>query len=75
MTQHNQNDHATIAERLKDIEKIEAVLTEVGHRVILEHARAGRAVPIWRNNQVVWESIEEGKHAKDDGKQMRESLP
>ncbi len=61
MTQHNQNDHATIAERLKDLEKIEAVLTEVGQRVILEHARAGRPIPVWRNNQVVWERIAEGE--------------
>ena len=67
MKQQSQNNHAKIAARLKDLAKIEAVLTEVGQRVILEYARAGRSMPIWRNNQVVWERIEDGKHVKDDG--------
>ena len=58
MKQRHQNNHAKIAERLKDYAKIEAVLTEVGHQAVLEHARAGRSIPVWRNNQVVWERIE-----------------
>ncbi len=58
MMPQNPNDHAKIAERLKDYAKIEAVLTEVGRQVVLEHIRDGRPMPIWRNNQVVWESLE-----------------
>jgi hypothetical protein len=47
-----------IAERLKDVAKIEAVLTEAVRQAVLEHARAGRSIPVWRNNQVVWERLE-----------------
>ena len=67
MKQRSQNDHAKIAERLKDHAKIEAVLTEVGRQAVLEHIQAGRPIPIWRNNQVVWESLEneaQKRHAK-----------
>lgn len=55
MRQQSQSDHITIAERLKDLSKIEAVLTEAGRQAVLEHVRAGRFIPVWRNNQVVWE--------------------
>ena len=58
MTQRCQNDHMAIAERLKDVAKIEAVLTEAVRQAVLEHARAGRSIPVWRNNQVVWERLE-----------------
>jgi hypothetical protein len=47
-----------IAERLKDLAQIEAVLTEAVRQAVLEHARAGRSIPVWRNNQVVWERLE-----------------
>lgn len=58
MKQRRQNDRAAIAERLKDLAKIEAVLTEAVRQAVLEHARAGRSIPVWRNNQVVWERLE-----------------
>lgn len=58
MKQHRQNDHTAIAERLKDVAKIEAVLTEAVRQAVLEHARAGRPIPVWRNNQVAWERLE-----------------
>ena len=48
-------DSATIAERLRDDAKIEEALNRAGRKAALEHARAGRAIPFWRNNQVVWE--------------------
>jgi hypothetical protein len=66
MKQHLQNDHTAIAERLQDVAKIEAVLTEAVHQAVLEHARAGRSIPVWRNNQVVWERLEiEGQQRMD----------
>ena len=68
MKQRSQNGHAKISERLKDHAKIEAVLTEAGLQAVMDHARAGRPIPIWRNNQVVWERIETGEcyENKDD---------
>jgi hypothetical protein len=66
MKQRHQNDRAAIAERLKDLAKIEAVLTEAVRQAVLEHARAGRPIPVWRNNQVVWERLEiEGQQRMD----------
>lgn len=58
MIQPSQNDHDTIAERLKDLAKLEAILNEVGYQVALEHARRGDPMPVWRNNEVVWEVME-----------------
>jgi hypothetical protein len=46
--------HAEVTARMLDFAKIEQVLIENGRRVLREHARAGRQVPVWRDNQVVW---------------------
>ena len=47
--------HARIAERLRDIDGVRAALREARKRALLEHARAGREVPVWRDNRVIWE--------------------
>lgn len=62
MTQ-NRADHATIAERLGDVAQIEEALKRAGRQAVLEHARGGRRIPVWRNNQVVWEkqNVDGGK--------------
>ena len=48
-------DQNEIAKKLQDIARIEEVLAEATRRAVAEHARAGRKIPAWRNNQVVWE--------------------
>ncbi len=45
---------AEISTRAKDARKIEEVLQMVARKTLQEHARAGRKIPIWRDNQVVW---------------------
>jgi len=55
MIKQNHSDHETIAERLKNVALIEEALKRAGQQAVNEHARAGRQIPMWRNNQVVWE--------------------
>jgi hypothetical protein len=51
----DKNDHATVAERLKDLEKVQVVLKRAARQAILEHERAGQKVAVWRDGQVVWD--------------------
>ena len=46
---------ARIAERLRDIQGVQAALKEAARRTIREQARAGRRIAVWRDGQVVWE--------------------
>jgi hypothetical protein len=57
MTQQSYTKHEKVAERLQNLAKIEAVLTAASRKAVLEHARVGRAIPIWRNGQVIWEKL------------------
>ena len=60
---NDEQRHAEIAERLRDVTKVQAALKEAARRAIREHARAGRRIAVWRDNQVVWESpqVSEGE--------------
>jgi hypothetical protein len=49
----------SIAERMADTAGMEATVREAVREAVLAHARAGRAVPTWRNGKVVWLSPEE----------------
>jgi hypothetical protein len=62
MTKQNQPDHASITERLSDVAGVEEVLKRAGRQAEIEHARAGHKIPVWRDNQIVWEDAksEEG---------------
>ena len=42
----NKTDHATIAERLGDVEKVQVVLKQAARQAILEHERAGQKVAV-----------------------------
>ena len=55
MIQAGKSDHATVAERLKDVDKVQDVLKQAARQAILEHKRAGRKIAVWRDNRVVWE--------------------
>lgn len=55
MSKTDKDQSAIIAERFRDVAKLEAVLIEAGRRAIQEHARAGRKVPFWKDGKVVWE--------------------
>ena len=55
MTKQNQHDHVSITERLSDVAGIEEVLKRAGRQAVIEDARAGRKIPVWRDNQIVWE--------------------
>lgn len=59
----NKNDHATVAQRLSDLDKVQKVLKQAAHQAIVEHERAGQKIAVWRNGEVVWEepTIEEEK--------------
>jgi hypothetical protein len=41
-------------ETLADQARIDAALARAVREALLAHARAGRAVPTWRDGQVVW---------------------
>ncbi|NLY00512.1 MAG: hypothetical protein GXY83_30825 [Rhodopirellula sp.] len=57
----DKNDHATVAERLKDVEKVQVVLKKAARQAILEHERAGHKVAVWRDGQVVWDEPTTGE--------------
>ena len=60
----NKNDHATIAQRLNDLDKVQEVLKQAAHQAIAEHRRAGQKIAVWRNGEVVWEEPAAGEGAK-----------
>jgi hypothetical protein len=45
--------------QLAELKTLETALQKAFREVILSHARAGRAVPTWRDGQVVWLSPEQ----------------
>jgi hypothetical protein len=57
----DKNNHATVAERLKDVEKVQVVLKQAARQAILEHERAGQKVAVWRDGQVVWDEPTTGE--------------
>jgi hypothetical protein len=57
----DKNDHATVAERLKDVKKVQVVLKQAARQAILEHERAGQKVAVWRDGQVVWDEPTTGE--------------
>lgn len=44
----------TPAERVHDIPAIMAALREAVREAVLDHARAGNPIAVWRDEQVVW---------------------
>jgi hypothetical protein len=42
------------AERFNDHEAVEAAIRRAVREAVLEHARAGRSIAVWREGQVVW---------------------
>ena len=60
----DEQQRARIAERLRDIQGVQAALKKAARQAVREHARAGRRIAVWREGRVVWEmpgSPEEGK--------------
>ena len=55
MTEHKQGSRSTVADRITDVAKIESVLKEAARQTVLEHARAGQEIAVWRDNRVIWE--------------------
>ena len=53
------NHHDSIAEKLDNPRLLEAAVRRAVRAAVLEHARAGRAVPEMRDGKVVWISPEE----------------
>ena len=49
------NDHATVAMRLSDLDKVQEVLKQAAHQAIVEHERSGHKIAVWRDGEVVWE--------------------
>jgi hypothetical protein len=55
MTSAHEAAHALIAERLKDMARVESALKQAARQAVLEHARAGLPIAVWRDGRVVWE--------------------
>ena len=66
MTESIESKPVTVAERLKDVAGVEQALTRAERHAVAEHARAGRKIPVWRDNQVVWETPEVPAITSDD---------
>jgi len=45
---------ADIGQRLKDLRQVEAVLKRAARQAVLDHARAGLKIAVWREGQVAW---------------------
>ena len=63
MSQQSHDDPAAVAERIRDASKVQDVLKRAARDAVLDHARAGRKIAIWRDNRVVWElpQVEDGR--------------
>lgn len=48
--------HEDVTARIRNVAEVVRVAREDALRVLREHALAGRRIPIWRDNQVVWAS-------------------
>lgn len=55
MIQNNEQQHADISRRLKDTRAVTEALKRAARDAIEDHARAGKKIVVWRDNQVVWE--------------------
>lgn len=55
MSRENPQDHEEVRRRLKDTAGVQAALKQAAREAVQEHARAGKKIVVWRNNQVVWE--------------------
>ncbi len=53
----NESEHAAVARKLRDTEMIKAALKKAAREAILQHARAGIPIVIWRDNQIVIEHV------------------
>ena len=59
----------TVVERLKDVDGVEQALMRAERQALIEHARAGRKIPVWRDNKVVWETPDVPQTATTDNGQ------
>ena len=47
--------HAEVTRRIRDTEGVQAALKKAARQAILEHARSGHPIVIWRDGQIVIE--------------------
>lgn len=55
----NEPKPLSIAEKLADKTRIQAVLQRAGREAVLSHARAGNPISTWKDGKVVWLQPEE----------------
>lgn len=61
MINRTPQDHEEISNRWKDTDAINAALKRAAREAVLEHARAGQRIVVWRDNQIVWEDASQGE--------------
>ncbi|MDY7000392.1 MAG: hypothetical protein SVS15_01255 [Thermodesulfobacteriota bacterium] len=55
----NKTRKKTISEVFAEGTPIDEAIKEAVRQAVLEHKRAGRSLPVWRDNKVVWIPPEE----------------
>jgi len=58
MIQHNEVQHSEISDKLQDTARVTAALKLAAREAVLEHARAGLPIVVWRDQQVVCEDAQ-----------------
>jgi len=57
MTPEDRQRNAEIARKLRDIDGIQEALKKAARQAVLEHARAGLPIVVWRDGKVVLEDV------------------
>ena len=65
MTPHHERQHADIASKMLDTNQLKESLKKAAREVILDHARAGQPIVVWRDQKIVTEDAQVA-HTKTD---------
>jgi len=55
MTPKNEGQHAEIARKLLDTDRLTESLKKAARAAVLDHARAGEPIVVWRDQKIVTE--------------------
>jgi hypothetical protein len=55
MTPKNERPHAEIANKLLDTDRLKESLKKAAREAVLDHARAGEPIVVWRDQKIVTE--------------------
>lgn len=62
MTSKDEHQHAEIARKILDTGRLQDSLKKAARQAVLEHARAGDPIVVWRDQKIVTEDANAANH-------------